>query len=264
MAKLGSMEWGERSDGILSPTERMQMLAGIVRAQLGETLSRLARQLGGYRRQRLRIDPQRIPVPASAVTRLADELASQHYSEPLRLHCLRTYFFGQLWAQFHGLGIDAETLYVASLLHDLGLTPGFHQQTACCGFAIVGARTARQVVAERQWPPERQRAVYEAISYHLNPYLSLAHHEPEAACLQRGAHLDVIGAGHHLLPDTAIAHIHGAYPRTGFREAILASLSDVEHARGSQASVLASFGFARLASRNPLDRRHGDHGPASE
>ncbi|WP_193085986.1 HD domain-containing protein [Halomonas sp. FME65] len=230
MAKLGSMAWGEKSDGILSSTDRMKMLAGLVRAQLGETLSRLALNLGAYQQQRRRIAPDRVVVPESSITRMADELAAQHYSEPLRLHCLRTFFFGQLWAQFHGLRIDAETLYVASLLHDLGLTGHFHQQTACCGFAIVGARSARDLAASQQWPPERQRAVYEAISYHLNPYLSLAHHEPEAVCLQRAAHLDVIGAGHHLLPDSAITKVHADYPRTGFREEILASMTEVVHA----------------------------------
>lgn len=256
MAKLGSMAWGEKSDGILSSTDRMKMLAGLVRAQLGETLSRLALNLGAYQQQRRRIAPDRVVVPESSITRMADELAAQHYSEPLRLHCLRTFFFGQLWAQFHGLRIDAETLYVASLLHDLGLTGHFHQQTACCGFAIVGARSARDLAASQQWPLERQRAVYEAISYHLNPYLSLAHHEPEAVCLQRAAHLDVIGAGHHLLPDSAITKVHADYPRTGFREEILASMTEVVHAPGSHAAVLSSLGFTRLANRNPLDRHY--------
>ncbi|MGY4879323.1 HD domain-containing protein [Vreelandella aquamarina] len=256
MARLGSMAWGEKSDGILSPTDRMKMLAGLVRAQLGEHLSRVALRLGAYQHHRKRINPERFVVPESVITRKADALAAHHYSEPLRLHCLRTYFFGQLWAQFYGLRIDHETLYVASLLHDLGLTTDFHQQTACCGFAIVGARAASALAADQQWSLERQRGVYEAISYHLNPYLSLASHEPEAACLQRAAHLDVTGAGVHLLPDNAIADIHAEYPRQGFREDILASMSEVEHAPGSHAAVLAGLGFADLASRNPLDR-HG-------
>ena len=79
MAKLGSMAWGEKSDGILSSTDRMKMLAGLVRAQLGETLSRLALNLGAYQQQRRRIAADRVVVPESSITRMADELAAQKY-----------------------------------------------------------------------------------------------------------------------------------------------------------------------------------------
>ncbi|WP_181919373.1 HD domain-containing protein [Alkalilimnicola ehrlichii] len=264
MARLGSYEWGEQTDGILSAADRMRLLAGLIRAQVAEALSHAAKRFGSYRRRTTRVRLDTVAVPDSVATRVADELAGRYYTQALRLHCLRTYYFGHLWAQFYGLRVDTETLYVASLLHDLGLSPQFAKPSSCCGFAIVGAREAKQAVAKLHWPEERQRAVYEAISYHLNPYLSIAKHEPEAVCLQRAAHLDVVGAGRHLLPLAAIADVHQRFPRHDFREEILATMTAMVHAPNSHAAVLGKLGFAKLAAGNPLNGMpYSKHGPLS-
>ncbi|WP_189465901.1 HD domain-containing protein [Litchfieldella qijiaojingensis] len=237
----------------MSTVDKMRLVAGLVWGQTVTALSLAAKRLGVDRRRMSQLNLDAVIAPDSAATRMADELAGRYYSQPLRLHCLRTYYFGSLWSQYYGLRVDAEVLYVASLLHDLGLSPDFSEQSSCCGFGIVGARKAKQAVAALQWPDERQRAVYEAISYHLNPYLSLAKHEPEAVCLQRAAHLDVVGAGRHLLQTDIIASVHQRYPRDDFREEILATMTGMSHAPSSRATVLGKLGFSKLAASNPLD-----------
>ncbi|MDN3519127.1 HD domain-containing protein [Aquisalimonas lutea] len=253
-ATMGSLEWGERTHGILSRPEQMRLVAGLVRAQVTEKLSRLIARFGVHDRRIDRVDLDAVTIPDSAAANAAMDLVHRHHSDALRLHCLRTYYFAAVWSQFHGLRVDTEALYVASLLHDLGLADGFRDQSACCGFAVVGARSARQFAADQGWEERRRRLVYEAISYHLNPYLSLSRHDPEAACLQRGAHLDVIGTGAHLLPRGILDAVHDLCPRAGFRDEILETMSAMQHAPGSRASVLVNLGFLKMAAQNPLDR----------
>lgn len=263
-AALGSYEWGERTHGILSRADRLRLTTGLARAQLAELLSRMSTHLGLQSSRRRRLDLDRVTIPDSATARAAEVLTHHHYSEPLRLHCLRTYYFASLWSQFYGVRTDSEVLYVASLLHDLGLAAEFREASGCCGFAIVGARRASRFAAAQGWQDTRRRAVYEAISYHLNPYLSLASHEPEAVCLQRAAHLDVVGAGRHLLPTDIITAVHRTCPRTGFRDEILDTMLTMRHPPESRAAVLRRLGFAGIAAQNPLDRLAGQRDGAGE
>jgi hypothetical protein len=159
-----------------------------------------------------------------------------------------------LLAQFHGVSPDAERLYLGCLFHDYGLAHRHAHESEHCGFELVGARHAHLFGKKHGWDETRCRALYESISLHLNPYLSFSDQEVEAVLLQRGATLDVIGAERRLIPSRELGRVHARYPRLGFREAILATMTDIRHPANSRAGFLFTCGFAKLAGGNPLDR----------
>ena len=63
-------------------------------------------------------------------------------SDPVYLfnHAMRTYIFGSLIGRTHGHRFDEETLYLACIFHDLGLTERFEGNLP---FEIQGAEAAR-------------------------------------------------------------------------------------------------------------------------
>ncbi|WP_369028689.1 HD domain-containing protein, partial [Nocardia farcinica] len=83
--------------------------------------------------------------PDSKLTRQAVELAEAVYGGELHQHCLRCWYFGAAFAQLDGLRFDPEALYVAALLHDIGLTDRYRpapDQSPC--FAVHGGAVARE------------------------------------------------------------------------------------------------------------------------
>ena len=134
---VGSLAWAQRTRGRLGTGDRVRLLAQAL-------LARARGLLPGRRRASIDVGALRVPDSALA-TAAADHLAA--VAEPwLVNHCWRTYAWGWLLAAAERRAFDEETLFVAALLHDLGLTatpdPAFH-----C-FAEV-AEPARQEVLAR-------------------------------------------------------------------------------------------------------------------
>lgn len=252
-SRIGSFAWSEQTQGLLGRGEKLQVLAMLARSQAEQLFSRAALALGIGSHRLARVDMRRVALPDSAAARAAAREAETTYPPALLLHCLRSYAFGVLLGQFHGLRPDREKLYIASLFHDFGLVAD--QNSACrhCAFEVVGARRAYQFGADQGWTEAERRALYEAISRHINPHEPLPRSEPEAALLQRGATMDVIGSDRHRIPAEALRRVHADYPREGFREAILATMQDTLHPDSSRAGLLLSCGFVGMAARNPLD-----------
>lgn len=253
MATIGSYEWAEASDGILSTLDKARVLFMLVQAKAIETVGRVGQRL---RLTEPGLSPQHldsIRVPDTPAAKAAEQLAMRSCSGPLLAHCLRTYYFGRLFARAHHVCADNELLYVGSLLHDLGLTGHHIHDSERAGFQVVGARAAFDFAQRQGWSIRRSRDLYESISYHLNPFVPMGIAPLEAALLQRGAMLDVIGMNRHQLGDAVIDRLNHRLPRTGFRDEILATMRDIRHARGCHAHVLGRCGFESFASSNPLD-----------
>lgn len=252
--KIGSYGWSESTDGLLSKSEKARLMTGLLRSQLHQVLGRCLKAAGFYHNRLARMDAARIPHPDSAIVREVEVEALSLYSPELWRHCQRSYAFGMLLAQFHGVRPDAERLYLGSLFHDYGLTPTHAGRSEQCGFELVGARCAHDFVARHGWEQTASRALYESISLHLNPWLSFQQNEIEAVLLQRGATLDVIGNDAHLIPGHELEQVHARHPRHGFREAIIDTMHTISHPSDSRAGFLFSCGFVRLADNNILDK----------
>lgn len=252
-SKIGSYAWSERSGGILTFSERIKLLNMLVKSQAIEAASKLKHALGGYGEALNRFDVERVAIPDTVISNASTDVAQQLYSKALLNHCLRTYVFGVLFSMVHRKKVDLEVLYVGCMLHDVGLTTSHRANSEAIGFQVVGAQYAYDFAIQHAQSHERAIQIYESISFHLNPYLSIPTREPEAAFLQRGAMLDVIGANKHLLGKDVIQEVLFNYPRESFKEEILDSMRNIKHARCSHAHVLGKCGFEKLAENNPLN-----------
>ena len=63
------------------------------------------------------------PQTPAATTALS--VATRFYSPAMLNHCIRSYLWGAMYAEAHGIAFDDELYYVSALLHDIGLTDPF-------------------------------------------------------------------------------------------------------------------------------------------
>jgi hypothetical protein len=120
------------------------------------------------------------------------------------------------------LRFDAELLYVAALLHDLGLVAEF--DTGRC-FEVDGAAAAADLAAAAGWSEERRDALAEAIRLHVALEEELGE-GPEAYLLWHATGLDVVGHRLHDLDRRAIESIVARYPRLDFKRGFTDLLRD--------------------------------------
>ena len=252
MSSVGTYRWSVAREGLLTRSDKFMLYRQLVSLQLQTLAERLAK-MGLWGRPPLDADVSTISIPDSVIAREAEELAAEMYGPALNLHCLRTYFWGMLLGKAEGLNPDVELLYVASLLHDLGLSkPHSHKARSCC-FAVTGAQAARDFIHGKGWDEARANAVFEAISLHLNLDVPAKIHGANARLLACGAHLDVVGSHIHRLTSRTIESVLRAYPRNGFVEDIMQIMNNPNHP-DSRASFLVNLGFRKMAYSNPLER----------
>jgi len=248
----GTLGWARSTGGALDRRARFEQLRHAVVARLA-TLGP-----GGRRGARLdRAGGLELPErePDSELCRSALELCLEASSEALTAHCLRTWLFSTLFAARDRLAYDEEVLYVACLLHDLGLTPAHWQrdERACC-FAVEGAFAAEQFSVERGESPERAERIAEAIVCHLNVRVPVEC-GPETRLLHAGVGLDAVGRRLDDLDRAPVAAVLARHPRTG----MASELSDLTLAQakvrpGSRIALFTRFGFQGMVRANPLDR----------
>ena len=166
----------------------------------------------GWRRS-VEVSEADLLVPDSDLCTQATHLVRSLSPDFLVEHCLRTYVFGCALARRDGLSFDRELLYLAAVMHDLGLTQ------ACQGpraFEVEGADRAYQFLLEHQVPNERAEAVHQAIVLHARVGLTVRHTR-EGALLQAGAGLDVVGLRAEDLSQQGRQRVVQSWPRRDFK-----------------------------------------------
>jgi HD superfamily phosphodiesterase len=88
----------------------------------------------------------------SEIARLATELSRSVSPPYLFNHSVRTFFFGSLVGRASGEKFDEEVLYLACILHDLGLTERFEGDLP---FEIQGAEAAKHFLEEHAYAKEK-------------------------------------------------------------------------------------------------------------
>src|SRR5438552_18430040 len=152
--------------------------------------------------------------PDSRLARRAEKLVAEVSPPFLTNHCFRSHFFAVALAERDRVRFDAELLYVAALLHDLGLVARF--DTGRC-FEEDGADAAAVLAAEAGWPPERCQALAEAIRLHVALAVELAD-GPEAFLLWHSTGLDVGGSRFAELRAETVRDVLASYPRLDFKQ----------------------------------------------
>ncbi|MFD3701991.1 HD domain-containing protein [Nocardia sp. NPDC058658] len=190
--------------------------------------------------------------PDSRLCRSALDEATQTLTPALLAHSLRCWEFGMALAQLDDLRPDPEALYIACVLHDVGVGEPADPAVGC--FALLGARHARTFVLDRGATPELGECVHTAIARHLDP-ATPRDHGPEAALLHDAAHLDVTGLRAHQLDSRQLAVTVARHSRAGFAAEFTAAMRDEARIRPrSTAATLWYSGMRVAIALNPLDR----------
>jgi hypothetical protein len=217
---IGTLEWAEATGGRLTFKERLALLGDAVRLQLRVLPAQLWWKLGLGTDYIPGLDVAAIRAPDSAAARRAEEHCRDVSPPYLVNHCLRSYLWGRLLAAHRGLRPDDELLYVASLLHDLGLTPAYASgpgEAPC--FAVRGAEGARRILRQAGWTEETVQRVAEAITLHVNVDVGLEH-GVEAHLLNASTALDVTGLRYWELGRSSPRAVLERFPRLGMKAAI--------------------------------------------
>ena len=249
MSDVGTWAWAERTHGRLSRRDRMELIRQGVIARL----SRLA-----FRWRPPGVGSQRtleFPVPPdSRLAREAEQHVRELSSPVLYGHCLRTWAFAALFAQRDAVAHDPELLYLACVLHDLGLTDAHNGQdaTAAC-FAVEGARAADSLLRGWDLPAPRSVVVAEAICLHLNITVP-GRMGAEAALLSKGVMLDVVGRRIEQLPSEQVSGVTTRWPRDGSGALLVDETKRQAAVRpDSRAALMQRLGFTELVAGHPLD-----------
>jgi len=179
-----------------------------------EKLRELRLRLGLLKLQDL--DAHEDRVPDSALAKAAFELAAGLSSPLLLNHAVRTYHFGAILAVRSGLRVDRELLYVAAVLHDLGLTPRYEAEPG--SFEWVGARLARDFGLEHGMDAPRADLLHDAIALHSSVGIA-GSREPEVAMVHHGAGLDLFGSRLAEIPPLELERLLEEWPRCDFKTA---------------------------------------------
>ena len=188
-------------------------------------------------------------VPDSRVAREAEELLREAAPPFLANHSHRSFHFAVALAERERVRFDAELLYVAALLHDVGLLARF--DTGRC-FEVDGGAVAADLCLRGGWTADRADAVAEAIVLHVAAEVAIAD-APEGYLLNESTGLDVRGHRHAELDPATLAAAFERHPRLDFASGFTALLVDqAERKRGCWAAAAVAAGIADEIAAAPF------------
>jgi hypothetical protein len=190
--------------------------------------------------------------PDTPLARQANAFALSCSPLPLVNHCRRTYLFGATLLTQAGRSFDAEVLYVASMLHDLGLTQAW--EDGVTPFEKRGAQVAATQLAQWGAAPEVTHLVEEAIALHLKASAA-EDPRPEVVGVSIGAGVDVLGLRLDELPKHFVEQVLDQHPRLGFKQLLIEAIDrQTDLKPGSRiAGYAKQFGFKELVAATPFE-----------
>jgi hypothetical protein len=153
-------------------------------------------------------------VPDSPVISLAIEYARAHSEPYLFNHVMRSWLFAECLAQSNRVEHDAEVLAVATLLHDLGLSPEFEGPLR---FEVETANAARDFAQRAGFDARRAQLVWDGAALNSTPSIAL-YKESEVRLCTLGIGLDWGGFGYESLSRERIGAIVAAFPRLQMKQ----------------------------------------------
>lgn len=192
-----------------------------------------------------------VPVPATPSSQAAYDVLSRFSSAALVNHCVRSYLFAASRAALDGRTVDHELLYVASLLHDLGLEDVFDSHLL--PFEEAGASVAWVFAAGCGWSTERCDHVAAAVVAHMQGADPAV--DAEGHLLDLATGLDISGRGQEHWPVDLQREIVARYPRLDLATRFTACLVDQAGRKpASHAAQAVANGIAGRLADHPLDR----------
>lgn len=191
--------------------------------------------------------------PDTPAARAALEVATEHLTPALLHHSIRSWYWALGFAEVDGAGaVDDELLYVAALLHDIGLSPAFDSHEV--PFEHASGAVAAVLAAGAGWREERRRHLAAAIVAHMaDRPIPLGGVEGELLDIATG--LDISGSRPDALPADYVAAVLARHPRMDLRDQFTTLAERQAHRKPeSQAARLVRNGLAGKLAENPLER----------
>jgi hypothetical protein len=192
--------------------------------------------------------------PGTAAAVAARQVAERYCSPALLAHSVRSWAFALAFADVEGLrqkALDEELLYVAAMVHDLGLVPAF--DAVRVPFETAGGEVGWVLAAGAGWEPSRRQRVVEVVERHMQPSVDAAL-DPEGHLLEIATGLDISGSRADVLPEAFLREVLAAHPR-GELAAEFGGCLVEQAARkpGSQADRIVTSGLEARLAANPLE-----------
>ena len=246
--RLGGLAWAQRTKGRLTAAERRHLLGSIAAA------------LGSYAAGRIRATTGRVPpgardLSAAALTppdsRLARTAEDACREQPPALigHGYRTWMFGAGLATLDGLTLDPELFYVASLLHDYGLSQPVDGED----FTLRSVGRLQRCADDAGMAPATVDQAADAITVHAGPGVTVERDGALGVYVQAGAMFDLAGMR---LGDLSRAYrddVINAHPRAGVTNDLLTMINAEASANpDGRMKLLRRCGLPMLLRLNPI------------
>jgi cyanamide hydratase family protein with HD domain len=194
-----------------------------------------------------------ISAPDTPAARAALEFASAYHTRSLLNHSIRSWLWAVAFAEQEGRGpLDDELLYVAALLHDIGLVEEFDNHTL--SFEDAGGHVAIALTSGAGWNGTRRRRVHEVIERHNWPSVD-PDMDTEGYLLEIATALDISGARADALPRAFEDDVLTAYPRLELAAEFAACVQDQARRKPESSSArIVNGGVERKLRENPLER----------
>jgi hypothetical protein len=248
---IGDANW-EANQGHLGNRDRWRYALAVIRAQIGSfAAAMIARDRRASDRHQIDID--KIVYPDSVCARAAMEKLETLSTPSVANHSHRSYIWASLLGQLDGAQWDPEILFVAMMLHDLGLTEQIHGSCKGAQCFTLDAVTASTDVFKTTSAPRAER-MRRAVLLHLNIEVPGDVHGWEAHYVQAGASLDIVGQRFGELPTISVQSTLVRYPRLNLKNEIVAWTARESRLHPySRLAVLNRLGFPRVVRRAPFD-----------
>jgi HD domain len=184
----------------------------------------------------------------SSIAKKATELSRTASPPYLFNHAVRTFLFGSLIGRALGARFDEELLYLACILHDLGLTGRFQGDLP---FEIQGAEAAKHFLEEQSYAKDRAAIVWDGIAMHAS---LIGHYkQAEIKLVGEGAGADVVGPDGSQIKKTDVEEILRAFPRLQFKTSFVKTCTDVvrKHPGGAARSFMRDIGERYVPEFHP-------------
>jgi hypothetical protein len=185
-------------------------------------LARLASASDSVLQSTLPAEVAGVRFPRSQLALAAARFAQHNCADFLFNHCMRTFTFGALLLQRQARAFNADTAFVASALHDLGLLQPF--ESARGSFEVDGADAAEKFMLEHHRTAAEADQVWHAVELHDGKWALTARHGSEAMLVSLGAGADVYGADPGDLEARQITEVLAAFPRRQFKQRFISLL----------------------------------------
>ncbi|MBT2487684.1 cyanamide hydratase [Streptomyces sp. ISL-96] len=190
-------------------------------------------------------------IPSTSACAAALEVASAYCSPALLNHSARAYIWAAAYGSSRDITFDPELLYVASMLHDIGLATEFDNHTV--SFDEAGGHVAWVFAAGAGWPAERRTRLSEVIVRHMWDQVDVAM-DAEGHLLERSTSTDISGRNVDDFPAGFRAEVLERYPRHGLAEEFLSCFrNQAERKPDSSAAAAVRNNIAARIVVNPLD-----------